>query len=275
MTGDTLPKLITFDGEARSGKGTIVSGVKNYLRDECGYKVMLIDAGQVFRVLVVAASQSGVDIDDPTALDAFLGDEAEAEKCVQLVKSVYHMTKGERDALLYTNEVGANSAKIGARPLSQYFKDELLKKWLHDARLEGYDTVLLDGRALEEVGAMLAQEELCDFVLGLYFVCDSVVGARRTLGLAHKSYEALDASERSAVDQLVIEIDERNRKDRERAVQPIVPPAGALTYCLPEAPTDVDMNSRPMAIFDTSAEIAKDAMPLPVAKFCAMVLKSS
>ena len=50
-----IPKLITFDGEARSGKGTIVQATKDYLRDECGYHVMLIDAGQVFRVLVVAA----------------------------------------------------------------------------------------------------------------------------------------------------------------------------------------------------------------------------
>ena len=43
-----LPKLITFDGDARSGKGTIVSLVKDYLRDVDHRKVMLIDAGQVF-----------------------------------------------------------------------------------------------------------------------------------------------------------------------------------------------------------------------------------
>jgi len=71
-----LPKLVTFDGEARSGKGTIVQTTKDYLRDECGYEVMLIDAGQVFRVLVVGATRAGVDVNDPGAIDAFLADEA-------------------------------------------------------------------------------------------------------------------------------------------------------------------------------------------------------
>lgn len=273
MSVNSLPKLITFDGEARSGKGTIVQFTKDYLRDECGYKVMLIDAGQVFRVLVVAATRSGVDIDDAVALDAFLSDEAEAEKCVQLVKNVYHMNKDERDSLLYTNEVGANSAKIGARPLSQEFKDRLLKKWLHDAEAEDYQVVLLDGRALEETGKMLESEDLCQYILGLYFMCDPLVGARRTLGFANKEYEGLTVEEKDQVDRLVAEIDERNRKDRERAVQPIVPPAKTRTYCLPSGPTDLNTTSRPMVVFDTSSEMTRRAMSEPVAKLAQRILK--
>ena len=54
-----LPKLVTFDGDARSGKGTIVSLVKDYVRDELHKSVMLIDAGQVFRVLVVMTREYG------------------------------------------------------------------------------------------------------------------------------------------------------------------------------------------------------------------------
>lgn len=273
MSVNNLPKLVTFDGEARSGKGTIVQATKDYLRDECGYNVMLIDAGQVFRVLVVAATRAGVNLDDPEALDVFLGDENEAEKCVQLVKDVYHMSKDERDILLYTNEVGANSAKVGARPLSQEFKDSLLKKWLRDAHIEGYQVVLLDGRALEEVGKMLEAEELCDFVLGLYFTCDSVVGARRTLGYAAKAYDELADSERRAVNELVQQIDARNAADRERAVQPIVPPRGASVYHLPDAPTELSTDQRSMIIFDTSADMTKAEMTLPVEQVVASTLK--
>ena len=73
-----LPKLVTFDGQARSGKGTIVSLVKDYLRDELGRQVMLIDAGQVFRVLVVVMTEDGIDLDNPTAIDAYLSDGARA-----------------------------------------------------------------------------------------------------------------------------------------------------------------------------------------------------
>ncbi len=273
MTDNSLPKLITFDGEARSGKGTIVSAVKDYLRDDQGYRVMLIDAGQVFRVLVVAATRVGVDMENPEAIDAFLSDEAEAEKCVQFVKDVYHMDKNERDELLYTNEVGANSAKVGARPLSQAFKDELLKKWLRDARIEGYEVVLLDGRALEETGIMLEQEGLCDFTLGLYFTCDPVVGARRTLGFAGKEYEELTADEKAQVDTLVGQINERNQKDRERTVQPVIPPVGAPTYQLPNMPHELSREDRPMLVVDTSAKIGKNAMGRPVAELIATVLK--
>lgn len=271
MTGE-LPKLITFDGEARSGKGTVVQATKDYLRDECGYKVMLIDAGQVFRVLVVAATQAGIDLNDTKALDAFLADPIEVERCVQFVKAVYHMDKVERDALLYTNEVGANSAVVGARPLSQDFKDELLKKWLHDARLEGYQVVLLDGRTLEQAGKMLEAEGLCDFVLGLYFICDPIVGARRTLGFANKSYVELGEDDRKSVDELVEQINERNRKDKVRTTQPIAPPVGAPTYVLPDVAILENPEERLMAIIDSSAEISKDTMTLPVAKLAASVL---
>lgn len=265
-TTTSLPKLITFDGEARSGKGTIVQATKDYLRDECGYTVMLIDAGQVFRVLVVAATRAGVDMDNPRSIDAFLGNKTEVEASARLVKEVYHMSKTARDALLYTNEVGASSAKIGARPKSHVFADVLLKKWLHDAAVEGYGIVLLDGRALEEVGAILEREGLCEFVLGLYFVCDPSMGARRTLGFADVPYEALGSADKNAVDELVGQIIARNQADYERAVHPVIPPVSAPTYHLPYAPVDLSGNPRPMVIFDTSADMTKADMSLPVAR---------
>jgi cytidylate kinase len=260
----TLPKLITFDGEARSGKGTIVQATKDALRDEYDFNVMLIDAGQVFRCLVVAASNAGVDVDSPADIDTFLGDDASAEACVTFVKDVYHMPKEQRDLLLYTNQVGADSAKIGARPLSQSFKDELLKKWLRDAAAEGYDIVLLDGRALEETGKMLEREGLCEFIIGLYFTCDAIVGARRTLGHAARSYDELTSEQRAEVDLLVTQIDARNDSDRTRSVQPIVPPADAPVFRLPDVQYPETVPTRFMATIDTSADLSKDAMSAPV-----------
>ncbi len=272
MTESVLPKLVTFDGEARSGKGTIVQATKDYLRDECGYNVMLIDAGQVFRVLVVGATNAAVDMENDEAIDAFLGNDQEAEKCVQLVKDVYHMTKDERDSLLYTNEVGANSAKIGARPLSQVFKDELLKKWLRDAGEEGYQVVLLDGRALEEVGLMLESQKLCHFVMGLYFVCDATVGARRTLGYAATPYDELTDTQRNKVDELVMQINARNEADRNRTVQPIVRPSDAPLFELPNTNGFAPSSGRYMATIDTSADMNKPDMTQPVAQMVFSIL---
>jgi len=273
-TNHPVPRLITFDGEARSGKGTIVQRTKDALRDDSGYKVMLIDAGQVFRCLVVAAQNDGVNLDDSDALDTFLSDDAKAEASVRFVKAVYHMSKNERDALLYANDVSVGSAKVGARPLSQDFKDELLKKWLRDAREDGYDIVLLDGRALEETGSMLESEGLCEFVLGMYFVCEARVGAMRTLGFASRDYEGLSDAQRRQVDRLVDQIEERNRADRERLVQPIVPPNGAPRFVLPDIPVIAPTDGRFMATIDTSAKLSKDAMTAPVISLVSSLLNS-
>jgi cytidylate kinase len=268
MQASSLPKLVTFDGEARSGKGTVVGATKDYLRDECGKRVMLIDAGQVFRVLGVAAVRAGVDMDDSEALDKFLGDTDNAIACVQLVKDVYRMSKEDRDALIYSNEAGVNSGKMGARPLSQEFKDDLMRKWLRDAGNDGYEIVLFDGRACEETGKMLEAAGLCEFVLGLYFTCDSVVGARRTLGYAATPYDELDADAKQAVDELVAQIDARNNADRTRVVQPIVPPADVSVSKLPDV-AEYTGDGRPMYIVDTSADITKEQMALPVARLVA------
>lgn len=268
-----IPKLITFDGEARSGKGTVVGLVKDYLRDECGKKVMLIDAGQVFRVLVVAITEAGLDINSPEAIDGYLLGQSNVAACVQRVKEVYHMPKAEREALLYTNEIGASSAKVGARPLSQAFKDNLLRKWLKDARVEGFEVVLLDGRALEEVGSVLADEGLCDYVLGLFFVCDPIVSAQRTLGKMPVPYAELSGDTKRAVDELIGQIQERNKSDRERAAHPVVMPQNAPRYSVTEVPAELPPRSpRPMAIIDRSIEMPLLEMALPIARLIAHYL---
>lgn len=258
-----LPILITFDGEARSGKGTIVQATKDYLRDKAGYKVMLIDAGQVFRVLVVAATRADVNLDNPNAIDAFLSDDKNIQDCLQLVKDVYHMEKQERESLLYTNKVGHNSAKIGARPLSQYFKDELLKSWLRDAKTEEFQVVLLDGRALEEVGKTLEVDGLCDFRLGLYFICDPIIGARRTLGFANRSNDTLTDAEKTSVNELVSQIKARNEADEKRDVQRLVRPADTDVSYLPDISTSTSTD-RPMYLLDTSKDMSKQEMSYPV-----------
>lgn len=266
---ESKPKLITFDGEARSGKGTIVQMTKDYLRDECGYKPMLIDRGQAFRSLVVAAGRAGVDLDSPTEVDAFLDDENNLTYAAQFVKDVYHMEKEERDAILYTNEVGENSAKIGARPASQAFVVSLTKKWMSNAMKDGYDVVLLDGRALEAIAREMDSEGLCEYVLGLYFICDAQMGARRTLGYAATHYEELTSDQQAEVDGFIEQITTRNQADMTRQVERLVRPENAPLVSLPSAPEA----GSDMYIIDTSAEMTKQEMAMPIARFVANALK--
>lgn len=269
MTDFSLPRLITFDGEARSGKGTIVQFTKDYLRDELKLKTMLIDRGQTFRVLVVAATRAGVDLDDGRAIDTYLSDADNIATCVQFVKDVYHMSKDERDGLLYTNEVGENSAKVGARPASQTFVANLTKKWLHDADKEGFEVVLIDGRALEAISREMDAEGLCEYRLGLYFICDGVIGARRTLGYAGVPYDELTDTQKSEVDTLVQQIAIRNQRDFDRDVERLVRPDAPLLLVPDLDGVETIDETRPMAIIDTSAEVTKTDMALPVAQLVA------
>ena len=125
--------------------------------------------------------------------------------------------------------------------------------------------VLLDGRALNEVGAMLADEGLCRYVLGLFFICDPVVSAQRTLGHMPKPYDQLDTATKQAVDDLVQQINERNRADRERTVHPVVKPAGAPVYLVNELPESLpDAIPCPTVIVDRSIELPFDEMARPV-----------
>ena len=266
MTQAALPVLFTFDGHARSGKGTIAHAVKRSLQSR-GIKTMLIDAGQVFRVLVVSANQHGVNVDSPDEIDAFLADESMLDETTTLIKRVYTMDHAERDELLYTLEVGANSAKFGARPRSQEFKDGLLKKWLQDAHKEGYQVVLLDGRALEEVGTMLQDEGLCEYQTGFFFVCNPIVGARRTLGFAEWSYDDLSDDEKLEVDKLVEQINARNKSDAERSVHPVVESKSAPRYTLPEFAKIPSGDRLKMVTIDTSDELSKDDMVQPVVDY--------
>lgn len=228
---------------------------------------MLIDAGQVFRVLVVSATQHGVDVDDPAAIDEFLSDKSMLEETTALIKKVYDMSHEERDALLYTTEVGANSAKFGARPKAQDFKDGLLRKWYKDAGDEGYEVILHDGRALEETGSMLEDSGLCDYKIGFYFECDPTVGARRMLGFAGQAYETLESDEKESVDALVQQIKDRNAADSQRTVHPIVPPAGAQRYVLPVFDPQPNNVGRQMFIVDTSADMTKEDMVKSIVEF--------
>lgn len=108
--------------------------------------------------------------------------------------------------------------------------------------------------------------------MGLYFICDPFVGARRTLGYAATGYDTLTDLQRADVDALVAQINERNRADRIRSVQPIVPPHNSPTFVLPEISGAMPTGRRFMATIDTSADLDKRAMADPILRLVSQVL---
>ena len=113
-------------------------------------------------------------------------------------------------------------------------------------------------------------ESLCDYRLGLYFVCDDVMGARRTLGYAATQYEDLTDEQRQEVDALVEQIYIRNHRDHVREVEPLVLPADAPICRLPGGINDDQIDpERPMVVVDTSADMTKREMSMPIAELVA------
>lgn len=134
--------------------------------------------------------------------------------------------------------------------------------------------VLLDGRAGKEVGQMLEDLKLCKFIAGLYFVCDPIIGAKRTLNYATIAHSDLNKIQRAEVDSLVQQIIARNLSDRNRVVQAVIPPDGAPIFILPYVGDLIKTNGPAMATIDTSANMNKSEMTLPVVNLIEKILKA-
>jgi hypothetical protein len=112
---------------------------------------------------------------------------------------------------------------------------------------------------------MLEHEGLCRYALELFFVCDPVISAQRSIGLMPRPYDELDAETRRQVDELVPQIIARNQADAERAVQPVVPPEGAPRYMVDKLPTELKLkHERPAVVIDRSIELPFETMADPV-----------
>lgn len=269
MTQSNIPLLITFDGEARSGKGTIVHRTQSSLRDN-GFTVLTIDRGQLFRGIAAMAHKQNVDCDSPAAVEQFLQQENVLDEVLDLLRTVPTLSDDERDALLYTARIGEDSAKIGACPLSQSLAIDLLRQRIVRAGREQIDVVLVDGRALEKLARDIDSDKLAHYLLGFYFICDAQVGARRTLKLYDRNYDDLKPEEKQQVDALVQQIKQRNRADRERSTEPLVRPSIAPTILPAGPPLDQQLH-----LIDTSSNISKEAMSKPIVDYIVQAVQKN
>ena len=100
-------------------------------------------------------------------------------------------------------------------------------------------------------------------------MCDYVVGARRTLGYAAIPYDELTTEQRDEVDTLVAQIKVRNQRDFDRDVERLVRPDAPLLAVPDLEGVEMINLDQPMAVIDTSAEVNKTEMSLPVAQLVA------
>jgi cytidylate kinase len=224
---DTIPKakVITFEGEARSGKGTSVRAVYDKLIDE-GRNVVVIDQGQKFRVLAKLAHDKNVALQDQAAVTQFLRSPDTRPAMLELLGSLVGMEQDEVNALLYTQEVSTGSAQVAqnadAHPLAVGLLFDQVQKEVEN----GADTILIDGRSMEKYGRQMAEQKKVQFVLGFYFRCDASIAARRTTGI-FVDMDAMSTDEKLRLLEAITKIGDRNRQDTLRDVDPMLEPANA------------------------------------------------
>lgn len=193
---NTIP-VITLDGPAASGKGTVAELVAR----ELGFHYL--DSGALYRIATLAALKAGVDPADSEGLTAV------AEKLSPVFENGRILLEGEDVTLaIRSEEVSRATSKVAVVPGVRRALFDLQR---HAARAPG---LVADGR---DMGTVVFPEA----PLKVFLTASARVRAERR-------YKQLTArGETADLDLLTKDLEERDRRDRERAEAPLKPAADA------------------------------------------------
>lgn len=190
--------VITIDGPSGSGKGTVGRAVAARL----GWH--FLDSGALYRVLGLAALEHGVDLDDAAALAALARDldvRFEGERVILEGRDVSGAIRSEA--------AGAAASRVAALP---QVREALLDRQRAFRRPPG---LIADGR---DMGTVVFP----DAPLKVFLEASPEERARRRF--EQLKAQGLDVN----LAQILTDIRERDRRDRERPVAPLKPAPDAV-----------------------------------------------
>lgn len=194
--------IITVDGPSGAGKGTLCYA----LAQKLGFD--FLDSGAIYRITALAATKKAIPLDDEKAL-AEIGQNLDVQFIPQ-DGEVNVILNGENVGdQIRTAEAGQNASKVAAFPK---VRQALLQRQRDFASEKG---LIADGRDMGTVVFPEAQ-------IKLFLDASAEERAkRRVKQLQSKGFNA-------NFDEILAEIKERDFRDRNRAVAPLVPAADAL-----------------------------------------------
>ena len=194
--------IITVDGPSGAGKGTLCYA----LAQKLGFD--FLDSGAIYRITALAATKKAIPLDDENAL-AGIGQNLDVQFIPQ-DGEVNVILNGENVGdQIRTAEAGQNASKVAAFPK---VRQALLQRQRDFASEKG---LIADGRDMGTVVFPEAQ-------IKLFLDASAEERAkRRVKQLQSKGFNA-------NFDEILAEIKERDFRDRNRAVAPLVPAVDAL-----------------------------------------------
>lgn len=194
--------VITVDGPSGAGKGTLCHALAKQLKFD------FLDSGAIYRILALAALKKGIAFDDELGL-AELGRHLDVA-FISENNEVNVILEGENVGnQIRTAEAGQNASKIATFPL---VREALLQRQRDFSKGKG---LIADGRDMGTVVFPNAQVKL--------FLDASAEERtkRRVKQLQEKGFNA-------NFDEILAEIKERDYRDRNRTIAPLVPAEDAL-----------------------------------------------
>lgn len=194
--------IITVDGPSGVGKGTLCHA----LADKLGFD--FLDSGAMYRITALAAVKKNVALDNEEALA-----ELAAKLDVQFLPEdgeIKVILDGENVGdQIRTNEAGQNASKVAVFP---QVRSTLLQRQRDFSSPKG---LIADGR---DMGTVVFPDAQVKFFLD---ASAEERAKRRVKQLQEKGFNA-------NFDEILAEIKERDCRDRNRAVAPLVPAKEAL-----------------------------------------------
>ena len=194
---------ICLDGPSGSGKGTVAEQVARHL----GFH--LLDSGALYRLTALAAMRAGVPLDDEAGLAALAaGLRAEFEPAHQGGLRIW-LDGDNVSAAIRTEEVGMNASRVAA---SAPVRTALLERQRAFRQPPG---VVADGR---DMGTVVFP----DAELKVFLTASAEERARRR----HKQLKEKGIGVNLRA--LLQDIEDRDRRDSDRATAPLVPAVDAV-----------------------------------------------
>ncbi len=193
----TIP-IITVDGPSASGKGTLAAALAAAL----GFHYL--DSGALYRATALAALKAGI-VDDDRAAVARLG----ASLDLRFANGTTLLDGEDVTEALRREEIGAMASRISACP---ELRDALRALQLSFRRLPG---LVADGR---DMGSVIFPHA----ALKIFLTASAEQrAARRHKQLISKGFSA-------SIEGLLADLQDRDARDRNRAVSPLAPATDAL-----------------------------------------------